>query len=160
MCTNYQKRQGILDQMRAPGKTSEQRKKLMDELKLYPTVAYATQQAMYADFCKVPANSAKDTCSRLKQTQSSVVMRTWYCGQPGKAESPWCKRSAILEQLQKIPVSTSDTAQAEQRKKLTAEYAAFARPAPGGGPSQSTLCLLYTSPSPRDGLLSRMPSSA
>ena len=26
--------------------------------------------------------------------------------------------------------------------------------------TQSTLCLLYTSPSPRDGLLSRMPSSA
>ena len=26
--------------------------------------------------------------------------------------------------------------------------------------SQSTICLLYTSPSPRDGLLSRMPSSA
>ena len=27
-------------------------------------------------------------------------------------------------------------------------------------PSQMTDCLLYTSPSPRDGLLSRMPSSA
>ena len=27
-------------------------------------------------------------------------------------------------------------------------------------PAQYTLCLLYTSPSPRDGLLSRMPSSA
>ena len=27
-------------------------------------------------------------------------------------------------------------------------------------PEQSVLCLLYTSPSPRDGLLSRMPSSA
>ena len=29
-----------------------------------------------------------------------------------------------------------------------------------GGPSQLETCLLYTSPSPRDGLLSRMPSSA
>ena len=27
-------------------------------------------------------------------------------------------------------------------------------------PSQAQACLLYTSPSPRDGLLSRMPSSA
>ena len=27
-------------------------------------------------------------------------------------------------------------------------------------PNRSTICLLYTSPSPRDGLLSRMPSSA
>ena len=31
-------------------------------------------------------------------------------------------------------------------------------PNPARGPS--TICLLYTSPSPRDGLLSRMPSSA
>src|SRR5665647_2219900 len=30
----------------------------------------------------------------------------------------------------------------------------------GGTEVQLTLCLLYTSPSPRDGLLSRMPSSA
>ena len=30
----------------------------------------------------------------------------------------------------------------------------------GGGGLQMTACLLYTSPSPRDGLLSRMPSSA
>ena len=29
-----------------------------------------------------------------------------------------------------------------------------------GLPEQYTICLLYTSPSPRDGLLSRMPSSA
>ena len=28
------------------------------------------------------------------------------------------------------------------------------------GPELATICLLYTSPSPRDGLLSRMPSSA
>ena len=30
----------------------------------------------------------------------------------------------------------------------------------GGNPGQIFSCLLYTSPSPRDGLLSRMPSSA
>ena len=30
----------------------------------------------------------------------------------------------------------------------------------GGASSVSNTCLLYTSPSPRDGLLSRMPSSA
>ena len=29
-----------------------------------------------------------------------------------------------------------------------------------GRPAKPKLCLLYTSPSPRDGLLSRMPSSA
>ena len=30
----------------------------------------------------------------------------------------------------------------------------------GGAIDNTTICLLYTSPSPRDGLLSRMPSSA
>ena len=30
----------------------------------------------------------------------------------------------------------------------------------GKPPSEDNICLLYTSPSPRDGLLSRMPSSA
>ena len=39
--------------------------------------------------------------------------------------------------------------------KLGFEAALFA---PSG--TQTNLCLLYTSPSPRDGLLSRMPSSA
>ena len=33
-------------------------------------------------------------------------------------------------------------------------------PSPGGGSGEFGSCLLYTSPSPRDGLLSRMPSSA
>ena len=30
----------------------------------------------------------------------------------------------------------------------------------GSGKTECSVCLLYTSPSPRDGLLSRMPSSA
>ena len=33
-------------------------------------------------------------------------------------------------------------------------------PIADGGQIQTSACLLYTSPSPRDGLLSRMPSSA
>ena len=36
----------------------------------------------------------------------------------------------------------------------------FPEPAGGGEPGDTGACLLYTSPSPRDGLLSRMPSSA
>ena len=48
------------------------------------------------------------------------------------------------------------------------ERAGDARVAPGGDDGdtpaaqrlQAMICLLYTSPSPRDGLLSRMPSSA
>ena len=44
-----------------------------------------------------------------------------------------------------------------QAKKAEAGYAAITWPEEFGGLGG---CLLYTSPSPRDGLLSRMPSSA
>ena len=37
---------------------------------------------------------------------------------------------------------------------------AYGRSGPGGSPDSSNSCLLYTSPSPRDATLSRMPSSA
>ena len=44
---------------------------------------------------------------------------------------------------------------------LSTEDAIAATRAPtDSGPTLSEICLLYTSPSPRDGLLSRMPSSA
>ena len=44
----------------------------------------------------------------------------------------------------------------EKLAKVEQELAAM----PDGGQVESYVCLLYTSPSPRDGLLSRMPSSA
>ena len=48
-----------------------------------------------------------------------------------------------------------------QGKKFLAEHrAALERIEKLTGVDRYTLCLLYTSPSPRDGLLSRMPSSA
>ena len=40
------------------------------------------------------------------------------------------------------------------------EVAAIMGPNGSGKSTLSYICLLYTSPSPRDGLLSRMPSSA
>ena len=48
------------------------------------------------------------------------------------------------------------------RDKYEAEMATFKRFANDreGETAQAVFCLLYTSPSPRDGLLSRMPSSA
>ncbi len=50
--------------------------------------------------------------------------------------------------LGEFPLSTKD----DVHQALNAARDAF--------PSWSATCLLYTSPSPRDGLLSRMPSSA
>ena len=42
----------------------------------------------------------------------------------------------------------------------TQQYTIIAFNFPGNGVDNDVICLLYTSPSPRDGLLSRMPSSA
>lgn len=138
MCANHKARADVLEQLRKPGVSMDDRKKLTEQLKLAPSVAYATTQALYSDFCKVAANAQKLTCSRLKQTQASVSMRKWYCEQPANGESNWCKRSQILEKLQKLPASSTDTSAVEERKSLTAEYAKFSRPPAGGGPSISS----------------------
>ena len=45
-------------------------------------------------------------------------------------------------------------------KQLEIKMAQGAKPGEGGQLPGPKVCLLYTSPSPRDGLLSRMPSSA
>ena len=55
------------------------------------------------------------------------------------------------------------TALADKDIKIAAIQAAvdtLAKSGTGGGGAGGYVCLLYTSPSPRDGLLSRMPSSA
>ena len=66
--------------------------------------------------------------------------------------------------------STLDPALRMEEKKLITEAGAFIlatlafyltiTPGVLGGFVDYYICLLYTSPSPRDGLLSRMPSSA
>ena len=47
-----------------------------------------------------------------------------------------------------------------QRTVYEAGYLGMAWPSEYGGGGQPQVCLLYTSPSPRDATLSRMPSSA
>lgn len=138
-CDTYNKRAAVLEQLRKPASSPEERKKLTEQLKTLPATAYATTQGIYADYCKVKENAEKSPCTRLKQTQASLSMRKWYCEQPGKADgSNWCKRSALLDKLQKIPANSPDAAQAEERKKLSAEYATYSKPPAGGGPSLSS----------------------
>ena len=43
---------------------------------------------------------------------------------------------------------------------MSGQYASFGQQLKAGAEMWAKDCLLYTSPSPRDGLLSRMPSSA
>ena len=56
-----------------------------------------------------------------------------------------------------VEVHAEDTA--EQKTESAAEESS-AESTASGNDNKDSSCLLYTSPSPRDGLLSRMPSSA
>ena len=60
-----------------------------------------------------------------------------------------------------IEIVSSSSARADRERQTTFHPIAVKRFVLGSGWSLvATICLLYTSPSPRDGLLSRMPSSA
>merc|ERR1712085_245596 len=63
----------------------------------------------------------------------------WYCAKLTSTSSNWCKRQEILEKMQKIHYSTTDTALAQERKSLAAQYSEFSKPASGGGPSKMSL---------------------
>ena len=54
------------------------------------------------------------------------------------------------------PQNASIAKTADQRRSVWTAFFAT----PGASDMEGDICLLYTSPSPRDGLLSRMPSSA
>jgi len=100
LCTNNKKRSGILDQLRTGGSSAEARKGLLEQLKLAPPPAYATTQALYTDFCKVPENGEKPTCMRVKASQASNSMRNWYCATTAGSTGDWCKRQAVLSRMQ------------------------------------------------------------
>ena len=71
---------------------------------------------------------------------------------PERAKVIDCKGHVLCPGLIDMQVFTGEPGQEHRETLKTASQAAAA-----GG---VTTCLLYTSPSPRDGLLSRMPSSA
>ena len=73
----------------------------------------------------------------------------------------WSERNSFRENLELEELEADNTADTVRQIPLKGimsreinEYIA------GETAGQSIICLLYTSPSPRDGLLSRMPSSA
>ena len=66
-------------------------------------------------------------------------------------------RSSKVKRAQIVQLSTLAT---ENPKRTLVEIRELAEADGMTHVSLSTICLLYTSPSPRDGLLSRMPSSA
>ena len=87
-----------------------------------------------------------------------LMVLTWLCAAPaGAAETvPWDALSSDEQRvLQRLQDRWNDLpAQRQQTlRKGVARWQSMT-------PEQRQRCLLYTSPSPRDGLLSRMPSSA
>ena len=70
--------------------------------------------------------------------------------------------SADFAEAQRNSTSVSGTlsSEADERFARALEPMTFQFPRDHGAHPEYQICLLYTSPSPRDGLLSRMPSSA
>ena len=66
-------------------------------------------------------------------THGTRQMREWYCAQPSGQAGNWCKRQAVLDQMQKLPTGSADPSQKEARAKLTKEFAAFSKRPEGGG---------------------------
>jgi len=122
------KRAELLKKMKQPSLTPEQRKETSTSLKQYPAAAVATMQAIYADFCKVPANFAKyetPTCTNMRRTAQQQKMTKFYCEKPEHTESVWCKRNAILAKLNKLPPPPPGSPPAEERKSLLTELSAL-----------------------------------
>ena len=69
-------------------------------------------------------------------------------------------RGSVIADVQDAAAETQTPEQLETLARELAEYDIVIATEVGGGVVPMDACLLYTSPSPRDGLLSRMPSSA
>ena len=66
----------------------------------------------------------------------------------------------FLKKIDKIPIKINDENKLNQIKNIfESSNLVFLQGGPGTGKT-TLICLLYTSPSPRDGTSSRMPSSA
>mgnify|MGYP003379870903 CR=1 FL=1 len=111
-----------------------------------------------------PAKAASSKATPVKQAAAKAV-----ANKTKKAASPAVKKAAAK------PAAKATAKKASPVKKATTKAAASKSPAKKGtfdkdkdqpekgadaAAAKISPCLLYTSPSPRDGLLSRMPSSA
>ena len=81
-----------------------------------------------------------------KQTQRRINKQTNVSGGPVHSSSKAIQRTVVNPDIEEDPLGPLDSI--DQPDLIQPD------------PVQPAICLLYTSPSPRDGLLSRMPSSA
>ena len=84
----------------------------------------------------------------VMQAQGSVLTNKYAEGLPQKRYYGGCE---FVDEIEELAI--------QRAKKLFNANWANVQPH-SGAQANAAVCLLYTSPSPRDGLLSRMPSSA
>ena len=70
-----------------------------------------------------------------------------YKPKEGKINTVYMDRGTVMHRVMELVATGTDSKEALKQASVV-DFA------------QESICLLYTSPSPRDGLLSRMPSSA
>ena len=120
----------------------------MQSIQQRASSAEVTMQTEHADALRLLSGRHEESMAAATQEHSAATSR-------------------LAEELREAALATerqqADTAEAHATQMQTLETAAAATQSSLRhelAEAQSEHCLLYTSPSPRDGLLSRMPSSA
>ena len=119
-------------------------------------------------------NSARTQIEEASDLESLDSVRVEFLGKKGQVTAQLKSLGSLpveekKAQGQKINEGKRQLQQALEARRNSLEAAAIDEKLkseaidvtlPGRGVTEGGFCLLYTSPSPRDGLLSRMPSSA
>eukprot|EP01016_Furgasonia_blochmanni_P053780 TRINITY_DN8759_c0_g1_i1.p2 TRINITY_DN8759_c0_g1~~TRINITY_DN8759_c0_g1_i1.p2 ORF type:complete len:100 (+),score=28.06 TRINITY_DN8759_c0_g1_i1:64-363(+) len=98
-------------------------------------------------------------CIRDRSTQSTWV-RTRIRNLCIKLHDHSTDRELLLKERQEIDNMSIESNEEFLESIITAQSTGENGTKEVDSPTKKSTCLLYTSPSPRDGLLSRMPSSA
>uniref|UniRef100_A0A6T9PZM4 Uncharacterized protein n=1 Tax=Haptolina ericina TaxID=156174 RepID=A0A6T9PZM4_9EUKA len=128
------KRNDLLKKLRTAS-TDAERQEILPQLRALPPPAFGTAQAIYADFCKLKPNIESTFCLSTRRTAESKRMNRWYCGQEQHKDGLWCRRTALLDQIQKLPPPQPGSPPSDERKALSQKMSAMM--APNGGPSPS-----------------------
>jgi len=100
---DYCKRQQIYKSLRQPNLSADARKAYLADLKSVPQTPIAITQAIFTDFCKVPAHMNGQICLNVRRTQQQQKMAKWFCGHSANEENIWCKRMALMDKMKALP---------------------------------------------------------
>ena len=129
------KREELLEKFRETDEPAT-KKTLGTELKQYPAAPYGTLQAIYADYCKLKTSANSQICVSMRRTNEQKAMAKWYCGQDGNTESLFCKRTALLNELSKLPPSPAGSV-SDERKAVSTKLSGLLKTIPGAPHSEN-----------------------